>query len=311
MKIKVKTIIMCGIVWILSSCSATQSNANFEKNEELTSNCSTAVKAKTSTPCLFDDETINSIKTINTEINITDMDISTTAYHCEDDIPENAFNDKGEDFSFDKNIVEEFFLGVWRSDDEREFIIGENVECDAFDFFNSYGLIKETYLTENSAVIVCQNFISDCYRIEINFDAQDTILFYDEYESIRNDHYTPRKYARIDDAEMYSDTGIINNYIISLLYFNYDYLELNVNIESYSNDVLYFNGSNTSRQVVVLKSCDDNKLVFISSFINVADNSLEDIVFIEFEKIKVDDKWQLGSWKIVDDEELVQFEKNS
>lgn len=248
-------------------------------------------------------------KIIEEEIRSTAIDLTATANFEESTIPENAIKD--DKISFDKAIIENFFLGVWRSDDEREFIIGENVECDAFDFFNSYGLIKETYLTENSAVIVCQNFISDCYRIEINFDAQDTILFYDEYESSRNDRYTPRKYARIDDAEMYSDTGIINNYIISLLYFNYDYLELNVNIESYSNDVLYFNGSNTSRQVVVLKSCDDNKLVFISSFINVADNSSEDIVFIEFEKIKVDDKWQLGSWKIVDDEELVQFEKNS
>lgn len=248
-------------------------------------------------------------KIIEEEIRSTAIDLTATANFEESAIPENAIKD--DKISFDKAIIENFFLGVWRSDDEREFIIGENVECDAFDFFNSYGLIKETYLTENSAVIVCQNFISDCYRIEINFDAQDTILFYDEYESSRNDRYTPRKYARIDDAEMYSDTGIINNYIISLLYFNYDYLELNVNIESYSNDVLYFNGSNTSRQVVVLKSCDDNKLVFISSFINVADNSSEDIVFIEFEKIKVDDKWQLGSWKIVDDEELVQFEKNS
>lgn len=235
--------------------------------------------------------------------------MTATANFEESAIPENAIKD--DKISFDKAIIENFFLGVWRADDEREFIIGENVECDAFDFFNSYGLIKETYLTENSAVIVCRNFISDCYRIEINFDAQDTILFYDEYESSRNDRYTPRKYTRIDDAEMYSDTGIINNYIISLLYFNYDYLELNVNIESYSNDVLYFNGSNTSRQVVVLKSCNDNKLVFISSFINVADNSSEDIVFIEFEKIKIDDEWRLGSWKIVDDEELVQFEKNS
>ena len=311
MKIKVESIVICGIVLIISSCYLTQSNANFVKSDELVSSRSTEVKAETLIPYLFDDEMINPDETIKTEINSTDMDISTTTCYCEDVIPEIAFNDKDEDVSFDKKIIEKFFLGIWRNDDEREFIIGENTECDAYDFFDNYGLIKSTYLTGDSAVIVCENYISDCYRIETKFDDPNTILFYDEYELSKNNNYIPRKYTRIGDAKMYRDTGIINSYITSLLYSNYDYLELNVNIKSYSNDVFCFNESNTSRRVVALKACNDNELVFISSFIDVADEKSQDIVFIEFKKIKVDDEWILGDWKIVDEEELVQFDKSN
>ena len=70
------------------------------------------------------------------------MNISTTISNCKEKIAEKAFNDKDENVSFDKKIVENFFLGVWRNDDEREFIIGENTECDVCDFFDNYGLIK-------------------------------------------------------------------------------------------------------------------------------------------------------------------------
>lgn len=135
-------------------------------------------------------------------------------------------------------------------------------------------------------------------------------MFYDEYELSKNKNYIPVKYTRIGDAEMYSDTGIINNYINSLLYFYYGYLELSVNIESYSNDAFYFNAGNTSKQVVVLKSCNDNELVFISSFIDVADERAQDIVFIEYKKIKVNDEWGLGDWRIVDEKELGQYTHN-
>lgn len=72
-------------------------------------------------------------KIIEEEISSTAIDLTATANFEESTIPENAIKDDKN--SFDKAIIENFFLGVWRSDDEREFIIGENVECDAFDFF--------------------------------------------------------------------------------------------------------------------------------------------------------------------------------
>lgn len=263
------------------------------------SDYSSATKTEAVSSYSFDDEIINE------EINSTYTALDTPTYFCEEVASESEPDD--ESVNLDTKIIENFFLGVWKADNEHEFMIGENAECDALDFFNNYGLIKKAYLTDNSAVIVCENFISDRYRIETKFDDPNTVLFYDEYELSRNDNYMPRKYTRIDDAKMYSDTGIINGYIMSLLWFNFNYLEFDVNIMSYSNDIMYFDEISSSGRFVILKSYSDNKLVFVSSFVDIADEKSQDIVIIEYEKIKVNDEWFLGDWKIIDEEELIQF----
>lgn len=147
MKSKVIIIGVCCIIWVLSSCSASQTNVNFTPINESKFDCSTTAKTETSITYLFDEQMINSSEIIKEEINSTDnstyTDLGTTTYFCEEVASESALDDENENVNLDTEIIENFFLGIWKADNEHGFIIGENTECDALDFFDNYGLIKK------------------------------------------------------------------------------------------------------------------------------------------------------------------------
>ncbi len=198
---------------------------------------------------------------------------------------------------FEGTVISDYFLGLWEADDGHQFLIGINSGYEELDFFNSYGLIEEMYTTDKCAVIKCKNYISETHRIEIKFDDPYTVLFYDENEEAANANYTPKKYRHIRFAQMYPDTGELSGYIRSLLYNRYDYTELSENIDKYSNDREYFNDAEAYTSLI---SHDENKLVFVSLFTVSSDVETEKYTYIEYEKVRVEDKWELGEWTVID-----------
>lgn len=197
---------------------------------------------------------------------------------------------------FDETIIKEYFLGIWESEDDK-FAIGKRKKKNIVDFFNNYGLIKETYVTDKVAVVVCENFISESYRIEIELYNPDVILFYDETEEKGNDKYIPRQFTRTGNVGMYTDTGEVNGYIMSLLYCKYGYTEPSISIDKYSNDSEYFNDGSS---ISFLKSHNEDKLEFVSLFVDSSDTEAKEAVYIEYEKIKSDGDWETGEWNVID-----------
>lgn len=209
-----------------------------------------------------------------------------------------------EDHAFDTSVIEKYFLGIWEEAAGEKFAIGSNDEVDCGDFFGRYGLLREAYLTDESAVLVCQNFISDLYRIEVRFDDPNVILVYDEQEARQREHDPPREYIRVDSASMYTDTGVMNSYLTSMLYLRYGYLEPSTEIGPYSTDSVYFSGENVGKTLTVLTSCGENRLVFISAFANISQNAENEVVYIRYEKIKDGNEWVLGDWSFADETEV-------
>ena len=179
-------------------------------------------------------------------------------------------------------------------------MIGVTEESDCRDFFDEHGLLWDAHLTDTSAVIVCQNFISDRFRIVIDFCDPDVLLFYDNDEEIADGDCT-KKYTRVGRASMYPDAGIMNNYFMSMLYHCYGYIELSTEIGSLSTDSVYFNGENAGKERTVWVSHDNNQIVFASSFMPLANqNEEEKITYIRYTKIKNEGEWLLGDWSYVD-----------
>ncbi len=205
------------------------------------------------------------------------------------------------EFSEAQKIIEDFFLGVWEASNEG-FMIGITEESDRKDFFGIYGLLQEAYLTDTSAVIVCQNFISDRFQIEIDFCRPDILLFYDN--SGKADGGCAKKYTRIGSAFMYPDAGIMNGYLMSMLYHCYGYLELSTDIGSYSTASVYFNGENAGKELTVLVSHNNEQIEFASSFMPLVKQRDDEIAYIQYTKIKNEGEWFLGDWSYVDREAI-------
>lgn len=203
------------------------------------------------------------------------------------------------EFSEAQKIIEDFFLGVWENESNERFMIGIAEESDCKDFFDRYGLLWEAHLTDTSAVIVCRNFISERYQIVIDFCDPDILLFYDHYEEKADSDC--QKYTRVGRASMYPDTGIMNSYLMSMLYHCYGYIELSTDIESLSTASVYFNGKNAGKELTVLISHDNNQIVLASSFMPLANQNEEDgITYIQYTKIKNEGEWCLEDWSYVD-----------
>lgn len=264
----------------------------------LLTGCNTAEKVEQTTEesTVVTTESVTETATLTTETKpkqTSVSDISST-----EAVPELETDEKP--IIFDETIIKEYFLGVWESEDKK-FVIGKRENKNIVDFFNNYGLIEEAYVNEKAAVIVCENFISERYRIEIKLDNPEVILFYDETEERRNVNYTPKKFTRTHNTGMYTDTGEVNGYIMSLLYNRYGYIEFSTSIGKYTNDHAYLsNGSS----LTVLKSHNKDKLEFVSLFVDASDTEAKEAVYIEFEKLYCDGVWKTGEWKIIENTKL-------
>ncbi len=204
------------------------------------------------------------------------------------------------EFSEAQKMIEDFFLGVWENESNERFKIGITEESDCRDFFDGHGLLWDAQLTDTSAVIVCRNFISERFRIVIDFCDPDVLLFYDNDEE-KADSDCTKKYTRVDRASMYPDTGIMNSYLMSMLYHCYGYIELSTEIESLSTASEYFNGINAGKELTVLVSHGNKQIVFASSFVPLANQDEEEkITYIRYTKIKNEGEWILGDWSYVD-----------
>lgn len=208
------------------------------------------------------------------------------------------------DYEIDFDLMP-LFYGVWNtvSDCSDEFIVGMNNDFVGADFINSRGNICGLYSDGASSYLICENYMSEYYKLIINNDTPDTAYYIDCFEESNSADYQPQILHKTDAAEPYPIIGEINGFTNSVLqhicgYFSpYPYVEIENNGHYYRNEYQYFEGNNS---LYILNSYSQNRLSFTSNFVEVTSNNLstvgDEIYTITYELNKNDD----GEWVLRD-----------
>ena len=105
--------------------------------------------------------------------------------------------------------------------------------------------------------------------------------------------YVPEKFTRIETAEMYSDTGKLDDYIDSMLYIRYNYFHgFGQEIESYSNNPLV-------PGYTVLEEHNADRLVWVEPFEDTASEK-HSVVYIRYEEVPDGEYRKVDKWEIAD-----------
>lgn len=207
-------------------------------------------------------------------------------------------NDSGEweltemfraDFDGYSELIEKYFLGVWRSESGDEYIIGKDPENKYVDLLRGrIGYVKKV---DNTVELFTYNYIGDEYRLVIDINEPDTALSYDFHAEANG--YFPEKFTRTDNAEMYSYTGKLDDYIESMLYIRYNYFHgFGREIESYSNSTLV-------PGYTVLEEHSKDRLVWVEPFEDTASGD-HNVVYIRYEEVPDGEYWKVDKWEIID-----------
>ncbi len=225
-----------------------------------------------------------------------------------DSTDESIITDDDTAYDFDYEIdfdLMPLFYGVWNtvSDCSDEFIIGMNNDFVGADFINSRGNICGLYSDGASLYLICENYMSEYYKLIINNDNPDTAYYIDCYEESNSADYKPKTLHKTDVAEPYPIIGEINGFTNSVLQHicgyssPYPYVEIENNGHYYRNEYQYFEGNNS---LYILNSYSQNSLSFTSNFVEITSNNLstvgDEIYTITYELNKNDN----GEWVLRD-----------